>query len=419
MMKMKVFIKFTLISVILLMFLYVFEGVQAICPFDSCPPKDAIAWGCENKLLDYRYNRDPDYDETSNQCKLIDSRGICNQTVECQGMGTTNWYCRDWDPWTGWIPSTPAQAAVECHYGERKYFNMYGWDYQSNFDRIYEPNYHGSTSPIDYYPDPADEIADGCQDGHDNDCNGLCDATGCCEAQAVNCSLCQTRDCSLVNNEIYLHKAFCESNGGTWTPNDKASCESMTRNFCSFNDYYTYPSSSCPEWYFVHGTPYCIDPSMGFDEELCTLWGGTWMSIPYEWLEPDPTCAAAIPSGKKLIFRNGDGSGSPSNIAVIGSNGAVSIYGSVIEGWTGSPAPSGQDFVVRTSSGQNVAMLQRSYGRLYLNGTMYQYMVALPSAGSSGDDLIIRNSTGETVAYFDNSGNFYATGLINEGVPEP
>lgn len=389
---------------------------SATCPNDNaCPPVSSVGFDGSPHVTDYVYDGDPYYESTDWECQLIATNVTCDTHLECQGMGSSYFDCRDWDPFGGQGPSRP----IECHYGMWKFENYFAFDFQANFGSLSEAGYEAGN---DNFPlGSPDGIPDACQDGHDNDCNGLCDATGCCEAQAVNCSICSSLDCRLASNEDLMAKYRCESDGYTWSPTTKAACEAMFVEFCDWTSWTSgYPDTGCAQWSFVHGTPYCVDAGWGYaDQATCTAWGLPWVVEYFDWLEPDPSCAAAVPSNPKLIFRNGDGTGTPANVAVIGSNGVASFHGTVTQGWTGSPGPTGEDFVLRNSAGVAQVLLQRSTGNLYLRGSMYQSQGTLDADGTAGRDFIIRNSGGDAVAFFDSNGNFYTVDMINQNVASP
>ena len=133
--------------------------------------------------------------------------------------------------------------------------------------------------------------------------------------------------------------------------------------------------------------------------------------------------AFQCPSGSQLKFKDGTRN---EYLAVIGSNGAMRISGTLSE--HSSFSPNGNNFVIEDASGYAFAIIEKSTGNVYLRGkfcdrytdtygigycTIGETTSALNSALTNGDsDFVITNSTGQAIAYFNNVGDLYIRGYL-------
>jgi len=120
------------------------------------------------------------------------------------------------------------------------------------------------------------------------------------------------------------------------------------------------------------------------------------------------------PTGDKLIFETSSG-----NIAVLGSNGVMSISGTLITSASAAQLTEsgGNDFIIENTAGTNIVKLEGDNGNLYIAGSFNPGGGAL-SPGASGN-FVIENTNDDVVAYFDSSGNFYLMDCLNPEVADP
>ena len=125
----------------------------------------------------------------------------------------------------------------------------------------------------------------------------------------------------------------------------------------------------------------------------------------------DPDCSAFC-SSSKLKFRKGTTS---TYAAVIGSNGAMDINGSLTPNVLGTITASGNNnFLIKDSSGNIVVKLDYS-GNLFLKGSLNQGTPDLSGyLTDAGKQFIVKNSAGTVVAVFDQSGNLSLAGALRQ-----
>jgi len=228
-----------------------------------------------------------------------------------------------------------------------------------------------------------------CSDDHDNDCDGLCDDTGCC----INATFATEAACTA---EIF---DFCHENDFT----TKKDCESIGY-----------------DWRYVNRIGYC-DATWLNNAADCNDWCSgtlcTWESIPQQWLPCDPSCAGCspvpAPSGNKLKFEQGN---TGIYQAVIGSNGAMYIRGTD-RGAAAMPAINGDDFVVRNNAGVPVVMLEGSTGDLYYGGAQATRTAVQLQAyiGGASDFLVTTQPGGQVVAAFTQTGDVFTLRGVADG----
>lgn len=100
------------------------------------------------------------------------------------------------------------------------------------------------------------------------------------------------------------------------------------------------------------------------------------------------------------------------NAISFNDNGDVILKGTIQQ--NSNPQPiSDDEFIVRDSSGANVAIVNLVTGNMVIKGGLFENQLPLnPSASSN--DFIVKDSNSNTISFIDEQGNFHLKGALTE-----
>jgi len=124
----------------------------------------------------------------------------------------------------------------------------------------------------------------------------------------------------------------------------------------------------------------------------------------------DETDCVGCPSPPLLLIRNAG-----TNIASFDKNGFLVIKGTLQQN-TAPVQSSDDEFVVKDSSGNPVAMINLVAGNMIIKGSLFQNQGLLTPASSN--NLIVKDNDDRIKAYIDNLGNLYLReSVVENGNP--
>lgn len=103
----------------------------------------------------------------------------------------------------------------------------------------------------------------------------------------------------------------------------------------------------------------------------------------------------------------------PSNNAVsFDDQGNVTLRGTLQQNQAALIATASDEFILKDSSGNIVAIINLNDGNMYIKGTLFQKQSALnPPAGNN---FVVKSSSGNVILYIDENGNFYLKGTVKQ-----
>jgi|TARA_Y100000310_G_scaffold345721_1_gene468806 hypothetical protein len=102
-----------------------------------------------------------------------------------------------------------------------------------------------------------------------------------------------------------------------------------------------------------------------------------------------------------------------SNAMSIDNNGNAILRGTLVQNQDPiNPAPDQDEFVMKDSLGDVVALVRLQNGNMFISGNLFESQPSLIPPAS--DDFVIINSDGEVISYIDESGNFYLRGSLTQ-----
>lgn len=98
-------------------------------------------------------------------------------------------------------------------------------------------------------------------------------------------------------------------------------------------------------------------------------------------------------------------------------SGDVILKGNLNENHASPPTTANDEFIVKDSNGNAVAVVNLITGNMFIKGNKYENGVGWVNPDPARDDFIVKDSSGNAVSYIDDSGNFYLKGKLIKGEP--
>ena len=115
------------------------------------------------------------------------------------------------------------------------------------------------------------------------------------------------------------------------------------------------------------------------------------------------------PLPARLIMR------SSSNAISFDSDGNVILEGSLTEDTIPTPSDTEDEFILKNSGGESVAIINLVTGDMVVKGYKYEGEPTWEEPEPSSNDFIVKDDEGNVVSYIDDSGNFYLKGTLTSG----
>jgi hypothetical protein len=118
-------------------------------------------------------------------------------------------------------------------------------------------------------------------------------------------------------------------------------------------------------------------------------------------------CTCPVYGAVILFMKSGEGIATSFK-----DNGNVVLKGTLTQGTTPAAQDTEDEFIVKDSGGNAVAIINLVTGNMAIKGTLNDKQVSLTNP--SGSDFIVKNANGDIVSYISESGNFYLKGNLTE-----